>query len=325
MRRYVTLYGIAAAGVILALLGTVARGRSPLSVLGAYRAATGSGYSVSSVLHYLLWHTAELDLYVGVAGFAALFAMWLAPRGIAPRRACVRCGVGARGRAAPARGRDLRLASVGTHRGAKRLLPRADRADRDARAARARRRTCVAPRADRRRARCRRASGRGAVRALRQHLGDLRHARVAALVVGAGSRHSLRPAAAGGPRRRTRRRSRGRASCPGGRRSSSRSRRASTSCSPPLSSRTAATASARHRRGRSSQASASRIQTGSTAPSGAARTSRSSGTTRARPAPSGTTSSSTGACAPSTRSTGPTPRTAACPRRRCTSEPTGRS
>jgi hypothetical protein len=80
LRRFTTLYGITAVGGALAIAGTLARGRSPLSLLGAYRAATDQGYSVSEVARYLLWHVAELDLYVGVIGFAALLAMWLAPR-----------------------------------------------------------------------------------------------------------------------------------------------------------------------------------------------------------------------------------------------------
>jgi dolichyl-phosphate-mannose-protein mannosyltransferase len=84
VRRFATLYAIVGAAVVLALLATAARGRSPLSLLGAYRAATGTGYSVSSVLHYLLWHAAELDLYVGVAPFAALLALWLRPRLASP-------------------------------------------------------------------------------------------------------------------------------------------------------------------------------------------------------------------------------------------------
>jgi hypothetical protein len=84
LRRFVTLYGIAGAAVLLGLVGTVARGRSPLSLLGAYQAATGSDYSASEVGHYLLWHAAELDLYLGVVGVAALIAMWLAPRGLTP-------------------------------------------------------------------------------------------------------------------------------------------------------------------------------------------------------------------------------------------------
>lgn len=84
LRRFVTLYGIAGGAIAVMLAATVARGRSPLSLLGAYRAATGSGYSVADVGHYLLWHVAELDLYVGVIGFAALLAMWFAPRGLSP-------------------------------------------------------------------------------------------------------------------------------------------------------------------------------------------------------------------------------------------------
>jgi hypothetical protein len=84
LRRYAVLYGIVAAGVVLALAGTVARGRSPLSLLGAYRAATGPGYTVGSILKWTLWHVAELDLYVGVVGFAALLTLWLAPRAASP-------------------------------------------------------------------------------------------------------------------------------------------------------------------------------------------------------------------------------------------------
>lgn len=84
LRRYVPLYGIVAAAAVIALLATAARGRSPLSLLGAYRAATGSGYSAGEVLRYLLWHVAELDLYVGVIPFAALLALWLAPRAASP-------------------------------------------------------------------------------------------------------------------------------------------------------------------------------------------------------------------------------------------------
>jgi len=83
-RSWLPLYAILAAGVVVVLAGTVARGRSPLSLLGAYRAATSVPYSAGSVLHYLLWHVAELDLYVGVIPFAALVAIWLAPRTTSP-------------------------------------------------------------------------------------------------------------------------------------------------------------------------------------------------------------------------------------------------
>ena len=79
LRPFATLYGIVGAGVVVALLGTAARGRSPLAVLGAYRAATSSDYTVGGVLHFLVYHLAELDLYLGVIPFAALLAVWLAP------------------------------------------------------------------------------------------------------------------------------------------------------------------------------------------------------------------------------------------------------
>ncbi len=80
LKRFATLYGILAATVAGALLGTVARGHSVYSLLGAYRAATNRNYSLQDVVRYLLYHLAELDLYLGVVPFAALLAIWLAPR-----------------------------------------------------------------------------------------------------------------------------------------------------------------------------------------------------------------------------------------------------
>jgi Dolichyl-phosphate-mannose-protein mannosyltransferase len=84
LRRFTTLYGIVGAAAVLALAATLARGRSPLALLGAYRAATSSGFTVSGVLHYLLWHAGELDLVVGIVPLAALLALWLAPRSASP-------------------------------------------------------------------------------------------------------------------------------------------------------------------------------------------------------------------------------------------------
>ena len=84
LRAWRTLYAILAACVVVVLAGTVARGRSPLSLLGAYRSATSVPYSAGSILHYLLWHVAELDLYVGIVPFAALLAIWFAPRATSP-------------------------------------------------------------------------------------------------------------------------------------------------------------------------------------------------------------------------------------------------
>jgi hypothetical protein len=80
LRSFATLYSILAAAGAVALLDTVARGRSIYSLLGAYRAATSRTYTVSGVAHYLLYHVAELDLYLGVVPFAALLALWLTSR-----------------------------------------------------------------------------------------------------------------------------------------------------------------------------------------------------------------------------------------------------
>jgi hypothetical protein len=84
LRPFATLYAILGGGALLALAGTVAMGRSPLSLLGAYRAATTSSYTLGGFLHYLLYHVAEFSLYVGVVPFAALLALWLAPRASTP-------------------------------------------------------------------------------------------------------------------------------------------------------------------------------------------------------------------------------------------------
>ena len=84
LRAFAPLYAIVGAGVVVALAGTLARGRSPLTLLGAYRAATDRGYDASLVAHYLLWHVAELDLYLGVIPFAALIALWCSGRSLPP-------------------------------------------------------------------------------------------------------------------------------------------------------------------------------------------------------------------------------------------------
>jgi hypothetical protein len=84
LRAYWPLYGALAGGALLALLDTVARGRSVTTLLGAYKAATSGSYSFSEVLHYLLWHVSDLDLSLGILPFAALLALWFAPREGAP-------------------------------------------------------------------------------------------------------------------------------------------------------------------------------------------------------------------------------------------------
>ncbi len=72
---YATLGGVAAAALAVQL----ARGESPLGLLGAYAAAGEHTYEPAEVARWLAYHVAELDLYLGVFPFAALlvlFALW---------------------------------------------------------------------------------------------------------------------------------------------------------------------------------------------------------------------------------------------------------
>src|SRR5207237_7774848 len=65
------LYGILGAALVLVLAVELARGHSPVAALGAYETAGHQHYAVGSVLKWLLWHVAELDLYLGLLPFAA--------------------------------------------------------------------------------------------------------------------------------------------------------------------------------------------------------------------------------------------------------------
>ena len=86
--RFRTLYGAAGAVAAVALLAEGARGRSPLSLLGAYETAGHQGYSVGAVAKWLLWHVAELDLYLGVIPVAAFVVLAFTWRSLdAPQRA----------------------------------------------------------------------------------------------------------------------------------------------------------------------------------------------------------------------------------------------
>ena len=71
-REFRLLYGVVLGAAAVVLVGEIARGRSPLAVLGAYRSTTGSHYELGSILRWLVYHVGELDLYVGIAPFAAM-------------------------------------------------------------------------------------------------------------------------------------------------------------------------------------------------------------------------------------------------------------
>jgi glycosyltransferase involved in cell wall biosynthesis len=69
------LYGVLAAAVAGVLIVQVARGHSPYDVLGSYNVTGHAHYSAGQVLRWLLYHVAELDLFLGIAPFAALLLL----------------------------------------------------------------------------------------------------------------------------------------------------------------------------------------------------------------------------------------------------------
>jgi Dolichyl-phosphate-mannose-protein mannosyltransferase len=80
--EYRWLYGGLAATAALVLAAAALRGRSPASLLGAYRAAGEYDYRAADVARWLLYHLGELDLYVGIAPFAALLLLVLRARAL---------------------------------------------------------------------------------------------------------------------------------------------------------------------------------------------------------------------------------------------------
>jgi Dolichyl-phosphate-mannose-protein mannosyltransferase len=95
LRRFRTLYVATGVLVALALLVEAARGRSPLSLLGAYESAARHGYSVGAVAKWLLWHAAELDLYLGVIPVAAFVVLAFAWRSLDPPQRAFMAGAAA--------------------------------------------------------------------------------------------------------------------------------------------------------------------------------------------------------------------------------------
>jgi dolichyl-phosphate-mannose-protein mannosyltransferase len=79
------LYGILGAGVVALFTVQLARGHSPKAALGAYETVGHQHYAVGSVLKWLLYHVAELDLYLCVLPFAALLVLALRARSLDAR------------------------------------------------------------------------------------------------------------------------------------------------------------------------------------------------------------------------------------------------
>ncbi len=79
-RQYVWLYAVFAGGAVLGVVAQVARGRPLSSLLGAYAVVGQSGYDLGRVLHFIVYHLAELDLYVGVIPFAVAIVLSVGAR-----------------------------------------------------------------------------------------------------------------------------------------------------------------------------------------------------------------------------------------------------
>jgi glycosyltransferase involved in cell wall biosynthesis len=82
VRELKALYGALASAVVLVLVVQAVRGKSPYGVLGQYGATGHAHYHANDVLRWLLYHVAELDLYLGVIPFAALLLLLATARSL---------------------------------------------------------------------------------------------------------------------------------------------------------------------------------------------------------------------------------------------------
>jgi glycosyltransferase involved in cell wall biosynthesis len=76
------LYGVLAGAVVTVLAVQLARGRSPYDVLGSYSVTGHADYRPGQVFKWLLYHVSELDLYLGIAPFAALLLLTFTARSL---------------------------------------------------------------------------------------------------------------------------------------------------------------------------------------------------------------------------------------------------
>ena len=72
---YRWLYLVFVAGGILVVAAQVARGQSLKTLLGSYSVVGESGYDIGRALHFIVYHVAEFDLYLGVIPFAAAIVL----------------------------------------------------------------------------------------------------------------------------------------------------------------------------------------------------------------------------------------------------------
>jgi hypothetical protein len=75
VKEFRVVYGALLVAVLGVLVVELARGKSPLDVLGSYSVTGHASYRPDQVLKWLLYHVSELDLYLGVVPFAALLLL----------------------------------------------------------------------------------------------------------------------------------------------------------------------------------------------------------------------------------------------------------
>ena len=75
LRPFRLLYAIVLGGAVLVGAAQLARGRSLSDLFGAYSAVGDEEYELGEVLRYLLYHVAELDLYLGIVPVAATIVL----------------------------------------------------------------------------------------------------------------------------------------------------------------------------------------------------------------------------------------------------------
>ena len=87
-RAWRATYIAVVGGAALLFTAQWARDRSPLDLLGAYSVTGEQRYEPAEVLRWVVYHVAELDLYLGILPFAAsivLFVLWpRLPRSVRP-------------------------------------------------------------------------------------------------------------------------------------------------------------------------------------------------------------------------------------------------
>ena len=76
------LYGALLVAVVAVLVVQLARGHSPYDVLGSYSVTGHATYRPGQVLKWVLYHLAELDLYLGIVPFAALLLLAIVGRSL---------------------------------------------------------------------------------------------------------------------------------------------------------------------------------------------------------------------------------------------------